>query len=208
MSGILLVDDSQMARNLLKLILENKGYTVCGEAANGREGLEKYRQTKPDLVFCDIMMHEVDGLVCMRDILKEDPDAKVVICTSAGDELHIGEALEAGAKEFIVKPVKASEVFRITEMLIGKPKKSKKKSYRELIEKRAAKAGVDGKPLLDFYEAFYKFCGIRFDDPKVDKDYLEENTARVAIGVRALISAKMSSEQADRIVEVFRNLLS
>lgn len=208
MSGILLVDDSQLARSLLKLILENKGYAVCGEARNGREGLEKYKELRPDLVFCDIMMHEVDGLECMRAILEEDPEANVVICTSAGDELHIGEALEAGAKEFIVKPVKASEVARITEMLIGKPQKYEHKSYRGLMEQRAVEEGVAGKPLLDFYEAFAQFCGVRFDDPKVNEGYLRENTAHVAIGIRALLSAKMSSVEADRIIDVFRGLLS
>ena len=100
MANILLIDDSMLARNLLRLILENAGYTICGEAPNGKEGLEKYKQLKPDLVFCDIMMDEMNGLECMRAILSVNPDANVVILTSVGDELHLDEAIKSGAKGF------------------------------------------------------------------------------------------------------------
>ena len=121
MVGILLIDDSMLARNMLRLILEEKGYTVCGEAVNGIEGLEKFKRLKPDLVFCDIMMNEMDGWECMRAILSVSPEARIVILTSVGDELHLDEAMKSGAKAFLKKPAVAGDVIRITEKLIGKP---------------------------------------------------------------------------------------
>jgi len=208
MANVLLIDDSQLARGLMRGIMENTGYTVCGEAANGQEGLEKFKQMRPDLVFCDIMMHGMNGVECMREILKEDPNAKVVICTSVGDKLHTEEAITAGAKGFIVKPIKASEVIRITETLIGKPAPVPKKSYKEIMSERAASEGIEGKPLLDFFEAFQKFNGFGFDDPKINEQYLRENGAGMIIGVRALLSAKMSKAQVDQVMNIFEGLVS
>lgn len=205
MAGILLIDDAQITRTLLRMMLEENGYTVCGEAANGIDGLKQYRDLRPDLVFCDIMMNEMNGMECMQAILDEDTNATVVICTSAGDEIHIKEALDAGAKEFITKPVKAVEVIRIAEKFMGKPV-TKRISYKELMEKRAAEAGVDGKPLLDFFAAFRQYSGFGFSDPRVTEQYLRENGAGITIGVRALLSAKMSTEQVNKIMDVFGRL--
>lgn len=207
MAKIMLVDDSRLARNLLRAILENNGYIVCGEASNGRKGVEKYRKLKPDLVFCDLMMNEMDGLECMRTILKEDPEAKVVICTSAGDELHSREALSSGAKGFLVKPINASEAVQLAEKLIGKPVPASQKTYKELMEERAISAGVDGKPLLDFFEAFRKLNGFGLDDARVNEQYLRDNIAGWTIGVRALLTAKTAAAQVDQVMDIFQNLV-
>lgn len=207
MAKIMLVDDSRLARNLLRAILENNGYIVCGEASNGRKGVEKYRKLKPDMVFCDLMMNEMNGLECMRAILEEDPEAKVVICTSAGDELHAKEALSSGAKGFLVKPINASEAIRLVAELVGKPEPASCKSYKELMEERAASAGVDGKPLLDFFEAFRKLNGFGLDDARVNEQYLRDNIAGWTIGVRALLTAKTAAAQVDQLMDIFQNLV-
>lgn len=105
MGRILLIDDAQFARMVLRTMLEDRGYEICGEAENGREGLEKYKELKPDLVFCDIRMNEMDGIDCLRAILAEDPKAKVVICAAISDKSRISEFMEAGAKGHIEKPI-------------------------------------------------------------------------------------------------------
>lgn len=206
MSNVLVIDDSIFARNMIRKILVKKGYHVCGEAANGREGLEAFKNLNPDLVFCDIMMDEMDGLECLRAMLEVNPDANVVICTSAADELHVREAFEIGAKEFMPKPIIAAEVLRITKKLIGKPEAGGRTSYKSIIEGRASQAGVSGKPLLDFYEAFHKYTGYKFDDKEVDEKYLRKNGPGIKIGVRALLAAKLPDDQAENIVNVFESL--
>lgn len=206
MAKILLIDDSQLARNLLRLILEEEGYTVCGEASNGREGLEKYKQLKPDLVFCDIMMNEVNGVECLQAILAEDPDAKVVMCTSVGDKLHFNETIEAGAKGFVTKPIKTAEVSYITRLLIGEPTPASQKSYKDLMEEKALEKGLERKAVLDFFAAFRQLNGFELDDPRVDNEYLRENAESVTIGVRALLSAKMPTAQADHLMKIFDGL--
>lgn len=208
MAGILLIDDSMLARNMLRLILEEKGYTVCGEAVNGIEGLEKFKRLNPDLVFCDIMMNEMDGWECMRAILSVSPEARIVILTSVGDELHLDEAMKSGAKAFLKKPAVAEDVIRITEKLIGKPSPDTKLSYKALMEKRASEKGIEGKALLDFFDAFRQINGFELDDPKVNVQYLKENTASVTIAVRALLSAKMPTALSEPLMDVFGGLIS
>lgn len=208
MTNILLIDDSLLARNLLRHILEDKGYTICGEAANGREGFEKYKQLKPDLVFCDLMMDEMDGIECLRAIMSVSPEAKVVMCTSINDKLHLKEAMKSGAKSYLKKPAVAEEVIHITKTLIGEPLSSTNLSYKKLMEKRAAEKGIEGKVLLDFFDAFRQINAFELDDPKVDVQYLKENTERVTIAVRALLSAKMPIVILDHLMDVFQGLVS
>lgn len=211
MLNILLVDDSIFARNLIRKILVNEGYNVCGEASNGKEGLEVFKSLKPDLVFCDLMMDEMDGLECLRAMLAENPAANVVICTSATDELHARDAIESGAKEFLPKPINAAELIRITRKLIGEPetgkkKAGKKKSCKTILEERASERGLDAKQLLDFYAAFQQFTGLTFGDKKVDVKFLQENGPGIRIGVCALLAAKMPSDQAEEVMNVFESL--
>lgn len=204
MGRILLIDDAQLTRTLLRNILETAGYTVCGEAVDGREGFEKFKELRPELVFCDIMMNEVNGMQCLRSILQEDPAAKVVVCTSASDELHVMEAREAGAVDFLAKPIRAADVKRVTNALIGPPQVL---SYRQRMEQKAAAAGVDGKPFLDFLEAFQQINGFSFDDPRVSDKFMRENGAGAIVGIRALLSPKMASAQADKLADIFRELI-
>lgn len=208
MSKVLLIDDSIFARNLIRKILVNEGYHICGEASNGKEGLEAFKSLKPDLVFCDVMMDEMDGFECLRAMLAENPAANVVICTSVTDELHIREAMENGAKEFLPKPINAMELIRITNKLIGKSESGHKTFYKEILEERASQRGIDGKSVLDFYAAFHQFTGFTFEDEKVDEKYLQENGSGIRIGVCALLAAKMPSDQAEEMMDVFESLYS
>lgn len=206
MGTILLIDDAQFARMVLRTILEDKGYEICGEAENGREGVEKFKRLRPDLVFCDIRMNEMDGRDCLRAILSEDSNANVVICTAISDRSHINELLEAGARGYIEKPIQGSELLRITEELIGKP--SGKMSYKELMEKYADAAGLAKKPLLDFFEAFHSINGFALDDPKVDEAYLKSNGESLFIGTRALLSAKLTMDQLHQLDDIFHKLIA
>lgn len=208
MAGILLIDDAQLMRNMMRTILEDAGYVVCGEAASGRQGIEKYKMCRPQLVFCDIMMDDMDGLECLRAIKAEDNSADVIMCTSRGSSYYVKEALSAGAKEFLLKPVHATELLRITERHIGKPGAGRNISYKKLMEERAVAAGIDSKPVLDFFEAFRKLKGFRFDDPRIDEQYLRENCEQISIGVRALLSAKLSNVQVEQIMAVFQGIVS
>ena len=103
---ILIADDLSFIRMLQKEMLTEGGFQIVGEAANGREAVEKYRALAPDVVILDITMPEMNGLEAMRRILELDPEARVLICSAIGQQAVIVEAIQAGARDFIVKPFK------------------------------------------------------------------------------------------------------
>jgi two-component system chemotaxis response regulator CheY len=106
-------------RVTLKNILTKNGYEIAGEAANGKEAVDLYKSTKPDLVTMDITMPEMDGLAALREIRANDPEAKIVMCTAMGQKNMVMEAVTAGAKDFIVKPFQAEKVLESVQKLIG-----------------------------------------------------------------------------------------
>ncbi len=110
MAKILIVDDATFMRMMLKDILVKNGHTIVGEATNGREALEKYKEVNPDLVTMDITMPEIDGLQGLKNIKAVDPDARVVMCSAMGQQMMVIEAIQSGAKDFIVKPFQADRV--------------------------------------------------------------------------------------------------
>lgn len=107
---VLIVDDAAFMRMMLKDILNKNGYDVCGEACNGNEALEKYKDLKPDLVTLDITMPEKDGISALKDIRAFDSNAKCVMCSAMGQQAMVIEAIQSGAKDFIVKPFQADRV--------------------------------------------------------------------------------------------------
>lgn len=107
---ILIVDDAAFMRMMLKDILNKNGYDVCGEAGNGNEALDKYKELKPDLVTLDITMPEKDGISALKDIRAFDSNAKCVMCSAMGQQAMVIEAIQSGAKDFIVKPFQADRV--------------------------------------------------------------------------------------------------
>ena len=103
-SSVLVVDDSRTSRRILKDILDRAGYKVAGEAINGKEGVAYYVKFQPDIVTMDITMPEMDGIEALRQIKRENPDAKVIMITAAGQKDKMMEAVKLGAAEFISKP--------------------------------------------------------------------------------------------------------
>lgn len=109
-ANIMVVDDAAFMRMMLKDILTKNGYTVVGEAENGAIAVEKYMELKPDLMLMDITMPEMDGLQAIKEIRKRDDQARVIICSAMGQQAMVVEAIQSGAKDFIVKPFQADRV--------------------------------------------------------------------------------------------------
>ncbi len=107
---ILIVDDAAFMRMMIKDILVKSGYEVVGEAENGAQAVEKYKELSPDLVIMDITMPEVDGIQAVKEIKKIDKNAMVIMCSAMGQQAMVIESIQAGAKDFIVKPFQADRV--------------------------------------------------------------------------------------------------
>jgi two-component system chemotaxis response regulator CheY len=116
---ILITDDALFMRVTLKNILTTHGYEVVGEAGNGEEAVRQYAAKKPDLVLMDITMPVMDGITATKAIRSADPNAKVVMCTAMGQKNILIEALQAGAKDYIVKPFQPERVLESVKKLIG-----------------------------------------------------------------------------------------
>ena len=117
--SILIVDDAQFMRMMLKDILSKNGYNVVGEAANGAEAFLRYKELKPDLVTMDITMPEVDGIQGLKDIRDYDSNAKVIMCSAMGQQAMVIEAIQNGAIDFVVKPFQADRVISAVKKVIG-----------------------------------------------------------------------------------------
>lgn len=107
---ILVVDDAQFMRMMLKNILSGAGYEVVGEGENGVQAIEKYKDLKPDMVIMDMIMPEMGGIDAVREIVKLDPAAKVLMCSAMGQQALVVEAIQVGARDFIVKPFQPAGV--------------------------------------------------------------------------------------------------
>ncbi len=112
---VLVADDALFMREMIKDILRQGGFEVVGEAVNGNEAMEKYRELKPDITTMDIVMPLKSGIEALREIRKEHGDARVVMISALGQDSLVIEALEAGAKDFIVKPFQAEKVLEIVK---------------------------------------------------------------------------------------------
>ncbi|GIO88071.1 response regulator [Paenibacillus faecis] len=119
MKKILVVDDAAFMRLMLKGILSKNGYEIVGEAENGQEAVEKYRSLSPDLVTMDITMPIMEGVEAVRQIKKLDPNAKIIMCSAMGQQTMVVESLQAGAKDFIVKPFQEERVLESIRKTLG-----------------------------------------------------------------------------------------
>lgn len=114
---VLIVDDAAFARMQLKMVFEQNGAEIVGEAANGKECLDLYEQLKPDLVTMDITMPDMDGITALKLLKEKYPEAKVVMCSAINQPEKFIESIEAGASDFIVKPYKADKIISILQGL-------------------------------------------------------------------------------------------
>lgn len=107
---ILIVDDASFMRMMLRNILSSHGYEIVGEAENGRQAEEVYQQVKPDIVLIDLIMPEVGGIEAVKKIIELNKQAKIIICSAMGQQSLVVEAMQAGARDFIVKPFQPTSV--------------------------------------------------------------------------------------------------
>ena len=117
--NVLICDDAAFMRVMSKDILTKNGYNVAGEAENGLKAVEKYNETKPDLVMMDITMPEMDGIQALKKIKEADPNATVIMCSAMGQQAMVIEAIQSGAKDFIVKPFQADRVLEAIKKVVG-----------------------------------------------------------------------------------------
>jgi len=111
---VLIVDDAAFMRMLLKDMVTKAGFEIVGEAINGKEAIEKYKELNPDVVAIDTIMPEMNGIEATKEIMKLNPNAKIIICSAMGQQMMVMEALQSGAKDFVVKPFRQD---KITETL-------------------------------------------------------------------------------------------
>lgn len=117
---VFVVDDAIFMRRMLSDILEEGGYTVCGEATTGKEAMARYKDLKPDLVTMDIIMPDMSGVEAVKELKKIYPKAKILMVSTMGQQAFVLEAVQAGAIDYIVKPFHPSKVLESIENIIEK----------------------------------------------------------------------------------------
>jgi two-component system chemotaxis response regulator CheY len=108
--NVLIVDDLTFIKIVLRDIIEKAGFRVVGEASNGEQAITLYQDTRPDVVLMDITMPGMDGLTALKKIREIDPAARVIICSALGQQQLIVQAIQLGARDFIVKPFQPHRV--------------------------------------------------------------------------------------------------
>jgi two-component system chemotaxis response regulator CheY len=119
-SGTVLVcDDALFMRTMVKDILTQAGFSVVGEAENGQQAVDLFKKLKPDLVTMDIIMPEMGGIEAVKKIMEVDPQARILMCSAMGQQALVLEAIQAGAKDFVVKPFQPSRVLEAVQRVLG-----------------------------------------------------------------------------------------
>jgi two-component system chemotaxis response regulator CheY len=113
MTRVMIVDDTELVRMVIRDTLVKYGYEVVAEAADGQEAIQKYGQIKPELVLMDITMPNMNGEEALQKLLVMDPEAKVIMCSSLGKQAVITESMKIGAMGYIVKPFKLNEMIDV-----------------------------------------------------------------------------------------------
>ncbi|PSL51201.1 two-component system chemotaxis response regulator CheY [Salsuginibacillus halophilus] len=117
--SVLIVDDAAFMRMMIKDILVKNNYEIAAEAENGVQAVELYKEHSPDLVTMDITMPEKDGIEALKEIKSFDPEAKILMCSAMGQQSMVIDAIQAGAKDFIVKPFQADRVIEAIQKTLG-----------------------------------------------------------------------------------------
>ena len=116
---ILVCDDSILARKNLCAALTRCGYSDISEVSNGEDAVKYCIENKPDLIFLDIVMPVKDGVTATREIMAANPDAKIIIVSSVGTQTHLKEAIKAGARDFVQKPIDEDLFRQVLENVDG-----------------------------------------------------------------------------------------
>lgn len=116
---VLICDDAIFMRTMIGDILTQAGFQIVGEAETGVQAVEKYRELRPDLVTMDIVMPDMGGIDAVREIVGDDPDAKILMCSAMGQQALVIEAIQAGARDFVVKPFQPSRVLEAVQRVLG-----------------------------------------------------------------------------------------
>lgn len=116
---ILIVDDAAFMRMMIKDILVTGGYEIAGEAVDGADAIEKYKETKPDLTIMDITMPVMDGIEAVKGIKELDKDARIIMCSAMGQQALVIESIQAGARDFVVKPFQPENVLEAVYKSVG-----------------------------------------------------------------------------------------
>jgi two-component system, chemotaxis family, chemotaxis protein CheY len=116
---VLICDDAIFMRTMIADILQQSGFEVVGEAETGVQAIEKYQQLRPDLVTMDIVMPDMGGIDAVREITRADPGARILMCSAMGQQALVVEAIQAGAKDFVVKPFQPSRVLEAVQRVLG-----------------------------------------------------------------------------------------
>ncbi|HHT9137665.1 MAG TPA: response regulator [Candidatus Wunengus sp. YC60] len=119
MRKILVVDDAKVIRMVIKQILIRNGYEIAGEAGNGKEALEKYKELRPDAVTMDIIMPESDGIQGLREILAFDKQAKVIMISAIDQRDSLTDAIRSGATDYVVKPFEDDRMIAALKNIFG-----------------------------------------------------------------------------------------
>jgi two-component system chemotaxis response regulator CheY len=119
MPSVLIADDAAFMRMMIKNILTDAGYEILGEAENGAVAVAKHRELKPDITTMDITMPEMDGLAALKEIRGADPSARVVMCSAMGQQSMVIESIQAGARDFIVKPFQPDRVLEAIQKALA-----------------------------------------------------------------------------------------
>ncbi|MFZ5648361.1 MAG: response regulator [Bacillota bacterium] len=117
---IMIVDDAAFMRMMIKNILLKNGFEVVGEAENGKMAVNMYSETKPDLVTMDITMPEMDGIEAVKAIRSMDTSASIIMCSAMGQQSMVMDAIQAGAKDFIVKPFQQDRLLQAIERVLSR----------------------------------------------------------------------------------------
>lgn len=119
---ILIVDDAAFMRMMIKNIVTKNGYEVVGEAENGRQAVEIYASSSPDVVTMDITMPEMDGIEGVKAIRAIDPSANIIMCSAMGQQSMVMDAIQAGARDFIVKPFQQDRLLQALDRVLSRAK--------------------------------------------------------------------------------------
>jgi two-component system chemotaxis response regulator CheY len=115
----LICDDAVFMRTMISDILEESGYEIVGQAETGVQAIERYKTLRPDLVTMDIVMPDMGGIDAVREITNFDANAKILMCSAMGQQALVVEAIQAGAKDFVVKPFQPSRVLEAVQRVLG-----------------------------------------------------------------------------------------